>query len=149
VITRRRQSLVAGRALLVLLALFSPVALAAPGQEGAAGMFDSAYIFQVLASLVLVFGCIFGLIFLLRKLNGLPMASGAPIRVLASARVGTREKIILLEAGDQQLLVGVAAGSVRALHVFDRPAVGEATTPARAGDFASVLQASAPGRGVR
>lgn len=134
--------------------LFKPALAALPGlfmqnavaaverQAGTAGLFDSAYIFQVLGSLLLVFGCIFGLVFLLRKMNGFPLASGAPIRVVASARVGSREKIILLEAGEQQLLVGVAAGNVRTLHVLDQPLAGDATTRSKTADFASLLTAA-------
>ena len=34
--------------------------------------------------------------------------------------VESRYSVLLLEAGDSQLLVGVAAGSVRTLHVFEQ-----------------------------
>lgn len=106
-------------------------------------IFDTAYLFQVFGSLLLVFGCLFGLAFLLRKFNGLPMNDRKLIQVIGSAKVGSREKIVLLKAGEVELLVGVAAGSVRTLHVFGE---GENSlqnpTESPGGDFANVLSNS-------
>ena len=101
-----------------LLALACPVAAAASGTQDA-DIFTGTYLLQVAASLIFVLGCLFGLLFLLKRMNGGAMSSRKGIQVLSSVKVGTREKILLLEAGDSQLLVGVAAGSVRTLHVFE------------------------------
>jgi flagellar protein FliO/FliZ len=35
--------------------------------------------------------------------------------------LGTRERAVLLQVGDQQLVVGVAPGRVQTLHVLDKP----------------------------
>lgn len=113
---------------------------------GATSLLGGAYLLQVLGSLILVFGAIFGVLFLLKKLNGLPLSSSSPIRILASSRVGTREKIILLEAGQQQLLVGVTSGCIRTLHVLDKPILDTAASAGKNGNFASVLGASLQGR---
>ncbi|WP_461520239.1 FliO/MopB family protein [Porticoccus sp.] len=91
--------------------------------SSAPDLFSASYVFQVLGSLLLVFGCIVGLLFLLKKVNGLSSVGASPLRVLGSARVGTREKVVLLQAGEQQLLIGVATGGVRTLHVFEQPVV--------------------------
>jgi len=106
-------------------------------------IFDTAYLFQVFGSLILVFGCLFGLAFLVRKLNGVPVSDRKLIQIVGSAKVGTREKIVLLKAGEQELLVGVAAGSVRTLYVFG-DAEEQASTSERQtrDDFASVLKSS-------
>jgi len=42
-------------------------------------------------------------------------------KVLASLPVGARERIVLMQAGDRQIVVGVAPGRVSALHVLDEP----------------------------
>jgi len=112
---------------------------------GTGGMLSGAYLLQVLGSLILVFGAIFAVLFLLKKFNGVSLSSSNPIRILASSRVGAREKIILLEAGQQQLLVGVSAGCIRTLHVFDEPVLDSAGA-GKNSDFASVLGASLQGR---
>ena len=112
---------------------------------GATSMLGGAYVLQVLGSLILVFGAIFAVLFLMKKLNGVSLSGSSPIRILATTRVGTREKIILLEAGQQQLLVGISTGCIRTLHVFDEP-IMESKAAGKTGDFASVLGASLQGR---
>lgn len=107
-----------GAGALLLLALASPAVLAAPGAQDA-GILTGRYLLQVAASLVFVLGCLLGVLHLLKRMNGGAMVNRKAIQVLASVKVGTREKVVLLEAGDSQLLVGVAAGSVRTLHVFE------------------------------
>jgi len=130
---------------LATLMLFSsmllPVtALAAEAENSTSlGMLDTAYVFQVIGSLLLVFGGIFGLIFLLKKMNGVSVGHKSPIKVLGASRVGTREKILLVEAGDQQLLIGVTTGSIRTLHVFDTPIIDTAEASNTKPDFASLM----------
>jgi len=104
---------------LVLLALACPAVLAAPDAQDT-GILTGRYLLQVAASLVFVLGCLLGLLYLLKRMNGVAMTNRKGIQVLASVKVGTREKVVLLEAGERQLLVGVAAGSVRTLHVFEQ-----------------------------
>ena len=130
---------------LLALALAAPgplLAAAADGAEAAARsaapVLDSGYIMQVVGSLALVLICLFGLLALMKKMNGIGSASHQSLAVLSSLKVGNREKILLLQVGQEQLLVGVAAGSVRTLHVLgdsaDAPAVASGTR-----DFASML----------
>jgi len=35
--------------------------------------------------------------------------------------MGTRERVVLLQVGETQLLLGVAPGRVQTLHVLDKP----------------------------
>lgn len=128
---------------LILISTASGPAFAVVAEREAPEIFDTAYLFQVFGSLVLVFGCMFGLAFLMRKFNGMPMNDRKVIQIIGSAKVGTREKIVLLKAGELELLVGVAAGSVRTLHVFDGSEKSDLGANALPGDdFASMLQSS-------
>jgi len=110
--------------------------------EPTVDIFNTAYLFQVFGSLLLVFGCIFGLIFLLKKMNGVPSNQNTPVRILGVTRIGAREKILLIEAGNQQLLVGIAAGNIRTLHTFDEPIVDSSEIGSKSVDFASLLGSS-------
>lgn len=108
-------------------------------------LFSAAYLAQVLGSLLLVFICLFGVVYLLRRFNGVRVGQGSVLRVLGSASVGQREKVVLVEAGKDQLLLGVAQGSVRTLHVFAEPVVTpQDASSTSASDFAAVLQAANP-----
>lgn len=45
------------------------------------------------------------------------------MKVVTSLPVGTRERVLLIEVGGQQLLIGVAPGRVNLLHRFEEPVV--------------------------
>ncbi|EAQ98434.2 flagellar biosynthetic protein FliO [Congregibacter litoralis] len=107
-------------------------------------LFSAGYLFQVLGSLVLVFVCLFAVVYFLKRFNGTVGTSGSALRVLGSASVGQREKVVLMEVGGEQLLIGVAPGSVRKLHVLPEALVTEEATQTPTPDFAAVLRAANP-----
>ena len=119
--------------------------LAAPFARGASAaapdVLSPGYAAQVLGSLLLVLLCLAVVIWLLRRVNRAGGAGGGSLRVLGTASVGVREKVVLLAAGDRQLLLGVAPGSVRTLYVFDEPVAAGTAAPGAGGrqDFAGLL----------
>jgi len=132
-------------AALVLPALLSDLALATvSAQERAlpSQFLSVGYAGQVIGSLLLVVGCLVGLLLLLRRLqNTSARGASAVLRVVSSVSVGPRERVVLVQAGSQQILLGVAPGAVRTLQVFPEPIV---TAPALSDgasvtDFAAVL----------
>ncbi|MCB1842215.1 MAG: flagellar biosynthetic protein FliO [Halioglobus sp.] len=125
-----------------MLLATAPLALAGDASEPS--IYSLRYIAQVFGSLLLVLGCLLGVLYLMKRLHGMPVGEKNALRILGSLKVGAREKILLLEAGDSQLLVGVAAGSVRTLHVFDGPLVDAGDARAPAAGFEAVLQRNTP-----
>jgi flagellar protein FliO/FliZ len=107
-------------------------------------LFSAGYLFQVIGSLLLVFVCLFGVVYLLKRFNRVGGGVSSSLRVLASASVGQREKVVLINVGNEQLLIGVAPGSVRTLHVLPEPLAAEPTQASQAGDFAAILKAANP-----
>jgi flagellar protein FliO/FliZ len=95
---------------------------------------------RMLLSLVLVVALIIAAGWLGRRMQRRGGADARSLRALASVHVGQRERVVLIQAGATQLLVGVAPGQVRALHVLDTPiAVGEAAH-APGASFAEALR---------
>jgi flagellar protein FliO/FliZ len=45
------------------------------------------------------------------------------MRVLAQLPLSPREKLVLVEVGDKQMLLGVSSSSINQLHVFDQPVI--------------------------
>ncbi len=77
---------------------------------------------QVTLSLVLVLAAVFAAAWLLRRLRpGHARGEAGAISVVAEQAVGPRERVVLLQVGEERVLVGVASGSVRALHTLRGP----------------------------
>ena len=94
-------------------------------------LFTGDYLLQVVGSFVVVILLLVGVLVLLRRFNGVSGQMSGNMRVLSSVGVGQRERAVLLQVGDQQILVGVGPGNVRKIHVFDEPVVDpkEASAP--------------------
>lgn len=124
-------------------------AWAAPvAEKSKATLVTGEYLLQVLASLGLVIGLLLLVLWLLRRFNGIGQGAGvgSPLRVIASVGLGQRERAVLLAAGDQQILIGVAPGHIATLHVFDEPVVEVSSTkPAAPLSFGDVWRATARG----
>jgi len=76
---------------------------------------------QTVLSLIVVLGVIFALAALLKRLQGVKRGGTADLRIHAGLQVGPKERVLLIEAGGAHLLVGVAPGQIRTLHVYDEP----------------------------
>ena len=130
--------------ILLLLMCIPPMALAETGAgetlPSTADLFSWSYLGQVMASLALVIGLLFGALWIMRRVNGVGQAVGGQMRVVSSLGLGQRERAVLVSVGDQQILLGVAPGRVAALHVFDEPAVAQDITPATPLKFSDVWQ---------
>lgn len=108
---------ISARRLPMLAVVLSPMAQAAvPAPEPMA----AANLFQLLFGLIVVLMAIGVTALLLRRLGRLPQGPGA-MRVVAGLNLGARERAVLVQVGEQQLLLGVAPGRVQMLHVLERP----------------------------
>ncbi len=90
---------------------------------------------QTLLGLIAVLAAIVGVAWLLRRVGSLPTGAQSVIRVLGGASMGARERVVLVQVGETQMLLGVAPGRVQALHVFAQPVVavrGAEPTPVSA-----------------
>lgn len=93
--------------------------------------------------LILVIGAILVTGWLYSRTQKMRGASGDLIRIVASQPLGTRERVLLLQVADKQLLVGMTSSQVQTLHVFDEP-VAIAEVPANG--FAERLRAAVKGQ---
>ncbi|MFV0277688.1 MAG: flagellar biosynthetic protein FliO [Parahaliea sp.] len=95
--------------------LHAPALWAAGGEPGFAPAIDGAYVAQVIGSLALVLATLYGVLWLLRRMQGGGASRGSVLRIEATASVGSREKVVLLRAGERQLLLGVTSSQVNLL----------------------------------
>jgi len=70
-------------------------------------------VFQVIIALLFIIIIIFGLAWVYKRYGGVSAANGAAMKVLGAISLGGKEKAVLLQVGDEQVLVGVSPGYVR------------------------------------
>ena len=88
---------------------------------------DGGGLLHATLGLLVVLALIFAVGWVMRRLSPTRGGTSGPLRVVGSQALGTRERVVLLEVGEQWLLVGVAPGSVRGLATLPR---GELPPPA-------------------
>lgn len=68
-----------------------------------------------------VLGLIFLLAWFLRRLRLVPGARGGNLGVVTALAVGTKEKLVLVQVGDEQLLIGVTPNNVNLVYKLPTP----------------------------
>ena len=113
--------------------------------EAPAPMALAPGLIQATLGLAVVIAMIWGAAWLTRKLSPTTSSSRSPIKLLATQAVGQRERVVLVEFGDNWLLLGVAPGRVNTLHIGPKSALPQAagteTTP-----FAKLLALTKRGK---
>lgn len=107
---------------LILISFSAPVwaaeegrkALTNAGGDGAVGN-----LFQVTLGLALVLGLIFAAAWAVKRYTVLPGGVSGALRIVSVLPMGQREKVVLVQVGEKQLLLGVAPGRISTLHVLD------------------------------
>jgi flagellar protein FliO/FliZ len=75
----------------------------------------AAWSIGLLVVLSVFFLCVWGV----RKLSGLTVSGAEKMRVVGGLSLGMREKVILLQVGKKQLVLGVTPGRIETLHVLE------------------------------
>jgi len=89
----------------------------------------TAGLLQWLFSSLLVVGLIFVLAWGLKKSRLVPQMGRADFKVLFTLPVGYKEKLMVVQAGEQQLLLGVTAQQISFLTEINPPIAASASTP--------------------
>lgn len=97
---------------------------------------------QMILGLIAVLMLIVGLAWVMRRMGGVTGAAAGSLRILGGLSIGTRERIVLVQVGEQQLLLGVAPGRVQTLHVLEHPIQPVEQNKSAKGAFAASLSAA-------
>ncbi len=95
--------------------LFSQLAFAQSTQS----ITNPTSILSIFLSLLVVVGVIFALAYVMRRFNVTAMG-GNQMKVAASMVVGTKEKIMVIQVGDEQHLIGVTSHNISHLSKLDK-----------------------------
>ncbi len=141
-----------GRLLTLLLALplpafaaavISPTAPqgtpAAPAVGSALGGGMAGQLTQLMLGLLLVIGVIFALAWVLRRVQQAAPSGGQVIELLGSRALGPRDRLVLVQVGSEQILLGLSPGRIAPLHVMQQPIEMPAKTRPASPEFAQRL----------
>ena len=82
---------------------------------------SSGYLAQLVVGLLFVLLCIVVLAWLAKRFNRLQSSSYGALQVLGGISMGARERVVLVQVGTTQLLLGVAPGRINMLHQLEQP----------------------------
>ncbi len=112
---------------------------------------DAGSVLHVMLGLGVVLLVIVALAWLARNVLRFQPTVRGQLRILGGLSMGTRERVVLVQVGETQLLLGVAPGRIQALHVLEHPistAADEPSPPAGFSDqLARALKRTREGRG--
>jgi flagellar protein FliO/FliZ len=97
------------------------VQAAAPQANVALATGMGGQLLQLLFGLLVVVGLIFALAWLMRRVQrGVP-GNAQVIELVGSRAIGPRDRLVLVQIGDEQILLGVTPGRITPLHVLSQP----------------------------
>lgn len=97
---------------------------------------------QVLIALILVICIIFILSILAKKFNILPGTSSGLIKIIAGIPLSGKDRLLLIQVGDEQILVSASPGSINKIHELSslvEPEAVSSTQDPKAGSFSKLL----------
>jgi len=99
----------------------------------------SGFVTQSVTGLLIVLVSIVGLAWMMKRFGRLQSSAKGALQIIDGMALSTRERIVLVQVGDTQILLGVAPGRVEAVHVLDTPVVTEVREE-MTGSFATRLK---------
>ncbi len=82
---------------------------------------SGSYLFQLILGLIVVLICIVALAWFAKRMNRLQSSTSGMLKIIGGISMGSRERVVLIQVGSEQLLIGVSPGRINTLHVLDVP----------------------------
>ncbi|GAC27144.1 flagellar biosynthetic protein FliO [Brumicola pallidula] len=111
----------------LFLFLFSSVINAEASASSPQTLQNPSSILSIFLSLLLVVAIIFALAFIARRFN-VTQAGNGQLKVIASMAAGAKEKIMVVDVGGEQFLIGVTAHNINQLGKLDNPIATPSTS---------------------
>ena len=95
----------------------SSLVLAEPGM--------ASNLIQTTLGLIVILGVIAGAAWLAKRYGNLKVGAQGRIKIIGGISLGGRGRVVLLEVGAQQLLIGVTPGNIQTLYKLDEAIIEE------------------------
>ena len=110
---------------------------------------NGSAVLETFGGLLFVLAIIAVLAWLVRRTGQFNSAANGEMKIIAGLSLGSREKAILLQVGEQQILVGVTPQHVQTLHVLENNVETANKTKIVTSGFAEKLQQMIKQQGVK
>lgn len=77
----------------------------------------------------------------MRQFQGIHNGAPDGLRIVSALSVGQRERVVVVQVGDEQLVLGVTSSQINPLHIMERP-LSNANSGAPHSDFRNKLSAA-------
>lgn len=127
-----------------------PYAAESVDMAGIANPLTAGAIVQTILGLLAVVVVIIAAAWLMRRVVQLQAGTQGVLKVIANLSLGPRERVVLMQVGDRQLLLGIAPGHVNTLHVLEQvlPTTGDTGADMRFADRLKQILGQGASRGV-
>jgi len=95
---------------------------------------------QLAVGLILVVGLIFLIGYVMRRAGPLAPRGRQRIKLISTLPLGPRDRLLLVDVGGKQLLLGASPGRINTLHAFDEPIAEVTDNTGLETDFARTLR---------
>ncbi|HSC67310.1 MAG TPA: flagellar biosynthetic protein FliO [Cellvibrio sp.] len=82
---------------------------------------SGTHLLNVTLGLSAIIALIFALSFFVKRFGSGSFSANTQLKIISSMPLGTRERIVLIDAAGQQLLLGITPTNINTLHVFAEP----------------------------
>lgn len=97
---------------------------------------------KVTGGLLLVILAILGSAWVYRRFGNLTPIANDDLRVIGGVSMGSKERVVLMQVGEEQILLGVSPGRIQCLHVLNKNIDIEAQQSEERQPFASQLNSA-------
>lgn len=129
---------------LALVLLMVSGSVLAQGVPEAESPMSSEYLLRLVLGLAVIVGLIFLLARFLARFNMAQGGSSGVLKIIAGMPTGARDRIVLLQVGEEQILIGLTPGRIEKLHTLAVPVESNEETVV-SGSFARKLRAVVEG----
>lgn len=129
---------------ILLLSITPQLALAKLGDAAPPEVSTAGNVLQMVVGLAIVLAVLVGGAMLLRRVGHFAPAVDSPLRIVTGLSLSPRDRLVVVQVGSQQLLLGLSPGRIQTLHVLEEPLDSTGTAQTGLGDlskrFGALLQ---------
>jgi len=101
---------------------------------------------QMFLGLIVVVAAIFVMAWAIRRMGNIQTSVSGSLKILGGISLGQRERAIILQVGEKQLLLGVSPGHIKTLYVLEEPIASTTHIESQDESFAQKLQSILKGK---